>query len=269
MCLAYYVESITGRCGLDGKKIKIVMAIMMLLGVYLATYVCLPMSTRGTAGKAEESNMSGMGQEESSDASERIDIDITGKVVVIDSGHGGVDPGKTNADNSIQEKDINLSIAKKLENLLKNAGVSVIMTRTEDMGHYSEDDTNKKRADMNARCEMVNESSADAVVSIHQNSYTSPSVKGAQMFYYEGSKEGKKLAGILQKAFVTYVDSANTRVEKADDSYYMLLHTKPPTVIAECGFLSNPGEAKLLSTDEYQDKVATALYHGIMEYILE
>ncbi len=248
----------------------------MLLGVYVATCVCLPMCVMGTNARTQGESMSGQsegqlkgeskGQSEGRTHNNQIDIDYTSKTVVIDSGHGGIDPGKT-SESGILEKDINLAIAKKLETLLKCVGVNVIMTRSEDMGHYSETDSNKKRADMKARCELIDKSNPDAVISIHQNSYTSPSVKGAQMFYYKGSKEGKCLAEILQKAFVEHVDSTNKRVEKADGTYYLLINTKAPTVIAECGFLSNPQEAALLNTDEYQQKVAQALCSGVLEYL--
>lgn len=237
------------------------MAFMMLLGVYVASCVCLPMCVTGVDSRHSHSE----GNEEGE--SGQININFTKKTVVIDSGHGGIDPGKTSSE-GLLEKDINLAIAKKLEVLLKNAGVEVVMTRTEDMGHYNESDSNKKRADMKARCEIIERSNPDAVISIHQNSYSSASVKGAQMFYYEGSEEGKKLAGILQQAFVEQVDSSNKRVEKADDSYYILLNTSAPAVIAECGFLSNPGEAALLNTDDYQQKVAEALCSGVLEYLL-
>lgn len=247
---------------MGSRKLKILMAAVLLMGVYVAAHVCLPMGVNNTATGQTDVERQTDGEPG------QVNIDYTSKTVIIDSGHGGIDPGKTSAD-GILEKDINLAIAKKLETLLQCVGVNVIMTRTEDMGHYNESDTNKKRTDMKARCEMINNSGADVVVSIHQNSYTGAAVKGAQMFYYEGSAEGKKLAGILQKAFVEYVDGSNKRVEKADSSYYMLLNTTPPTVIAECGFLSNPQEAKLLNTDDYQQKVAKALCSGILEYLAQ
>ncbi len=256
---------------MNSRNLKIVMSILLIVAVYVATCVFLPASGSNDAGLNEGgSNDAGSGSMSVSQESGRdyIRIDYTDKTVVVDSGHGGIDPGKIGV-NGILEKDINLDIAKKLEEKLKSAGVKVVMTRSEDIGHYDENDTNKKRADMKVRCKLIEESGADVVVSIHQNSYTGASVKGAQMFYYEGSQEGKRLAGILQKEFSSQVDATNKRVEKADDSYYMLIHTKAPTVIAECGFLSNPGEAELLSSKEYQTKIANALCTGILEYFNE
>lgn len=187
-------------------------------------------------------------------------------VVVIDAGHGGVDPGKV-AINRALEKDINLAIAKKLEKMLQEDSIKVVMTRSEDEGLYEEGDSNKKVADMKKRCEIVNETKPDLMVSIHQNSYQSESVKGAQVFYYEKSEEGKKLADILQKNLIQDIDKTNNRVAKANDNYYMLLHVQCPAVIVECGFLSNWKEAESLKTDEYQEKIAAAVKKGILEYL--
>ena len=181
--------------------------------------------------------------------------------MVIDSGHGGIDPGKK-SDNGILEKDVNLSIAKKLQKKLIDTGFNVVMTREDENGLYSENDDNKKIADMKKRCQIIKDSKADIVVSIHQNSFQSQDVKGAQVFYYKHSVEGKKLAEILQASFKENLDSENKRVEKADSTYYMLVHTSAPTVIAECGFLSNPTEASLLNSSEYQQKIAEAIYNS-------
>ena len=102
-------------------------------------------------------------------------------------------------------------------------------------------------------------------VSIHQNSYPEESVKGAQVFYYGQSKEGKKLAETLQQALIDQLDPKNHRQAKANESYFLLKKTPSPTVIVECGFLSNSEEAALLITEEYQKKVAEAVKIGILE----
>lgn len=186
-------------------------------------------------------------------------------VVVIDPGHGGSDPGKVGINDAL-EKDINLAIAMKLKELLENEGYEVVLTRKDNNGLYKDSDTNKKVADMKKRCEIIENAEADIVVSIHQNSYTNESVSGAQVFYYKNSQEGKKLAAAIQEALKNYLDEDNNRVEKANDSYYMLLHTPCPTVIVECGFLSNYEEAQALITEDYQQKVAQAIMMGIEGY---
>lgn len=107
----------------------------------------------------------------------------------------------------------------------------------------------------------------DAVISIHQNSYTDSTAKGAQVFYYSESKEGKKLAEVLQKSLIENADPENHRMAKANTSYYILKNTSAPTVIVECGFLSNPEEERLLNTAQYQEKLVDALQKGICEYL--
>lgn len=164
------------------------------------------------------------------------------------------------------EKKINLEIACKVKKKLEKLGYTVLMTREDDNGLYTENDSNKKIADMKKRCLMAEESHADILVSIHQNSYTSEGVKGAQVFYYSRSGEGKKLAECIQDKFKTVVDEENGRMAKENDSYYILLNVPCPAVIAECGFLSNQEEARLLEDEKYQEKVAEAVSQGIHEY---
>ena len=186
-------------------------------------------------------------------------------VVVIDSGHGGDDPGKVGINQS-REKEINLAIAKKLEQRLTENGITVIMTRETDEDLSPPGAASQKAADLSERCRIINEAHALFAVSIHQNSYHDPSVSGPQVFYYKNSPEGKFLAETLQAAFDA-VTEKNTRKAKGNDNYYLLLNTECPVVIAECGFLSNPEEAEKLITEEYQDAVARALCEGILSYI--
>ena len=189
-------------------------------------------------------------------------------VVVVDAGHGGTDPGKVGVDGSL-EKDINLAVAERLKTYLEQDDVKVIMTRETDTGLYSEADSRKKMADMKKRCEIIEESGADLVVSIHQNSYHEESVSGGQVFYYRDSSKGKALAEILQDRFDYVLGDQNRRLPKANGNYYLLLHVKCPIVIVECGFLSNRKEAALLNSGEYQDKLAYTIHMGIMEYLNE
>jgi len=187
-------------------------------------------------------------------------------VVVIDSGHGGWDPGKIGIDGSL-EKDLNLQIAQKLKNYLEASDVTVIMTRDGDYGLYENGDSNKKSADMKNRCDLINKASPVLTVSIHQNSYHEEPISGGQVFYYKNSEEGKRLAELLQKRFDFVLGENNRRLAKANGNYYLLLHVRSPIVIVECGFLSNKKEAALLNTPEYQDRLAWTIHMGIMEYI--
>lgn len=186
-------------------------------------------------------------------------------VVVIDPGHGGRDPGKIGVNNAL-EKDINLAIALELKELLELNDITVVMTRESDIGLYSENDKNRKSADLKKRVSIVNGNNALLTVSIHQNSFPDASVEGAQVFYYSNSKEGKDLANKLQESISSEISDGNQRKAKANQSYYMLKKATCPIVIVECGFLSNQKEAKLLVEEEYQRKMAWAIHMGIMQY---
>ena len=211
----------------------------------------------------------GVAQAVNSLVSERKDyVDADGKkcVVVIDAGHGGMDPGKVGVNGSL-EKEINLAVAKELKALLEQNDVTVVMTRTDDGGLYQESDTNKKRADMQARVRILQEAAPVLAVSIHQNSFTDSGSRGAQVFYYKGAEQGKLAADTIQEAMRREIADGNHRVAKANADYYMLKKSPCTLVIVECGFLSNPEEEALLQTKNYQHRLAWAIHLGIMEWI--
>lgn len=195
-------------------------------------------------------------------------LTVNKNCIVIDAGHGGDDPGKIGINGTL-EKDINLNIAHKLKILLESQGYEVIMTRETGDGLYQPGTKNMKVEDMHNRCEIITKAMPVFTVSIHQNSYPEEYVKGAQVFYYGQSKEGEALAKKIQGSLAAYLDPENHRTEKANESYYLLKKTPTPTVIVECGFLSNSEEAELLNTEDYQDKVAWAVMMGVMQYLNE
>ena len=185
--------------------------------------------------------------------------------VLLDAGHGGNDPGKIGVDDS-REKDLNLVIADKVKRILEQQDIDVIMTRETDTGLYEEDASNKKVQDLKKRVSIINENQPDCVISIHQNSYHEKNVFGAQVFYYKTSIEGEKAAAVIQEA-LQEVNPENTKKIKANDTYYLLKKTEVPTVIVECGFLSNYAEAEKLVSEDYQKKVAEAVTKGILQYL--
>ncbi len=187
-------------------------------------------------------------------------LPVNAKVVILDAGHGGWDPGKTGTQGD-NEKNINLQIAQKLKQYLEQGGAVVYMTRNSDEALGQ-----KKGEDMKERKRIANESEGDIFVSIHQNAFPKGSAKGAQVFYHKQSQEGKKLAEEIQKSLKKYVDDENTREIKENTNYYILKKTELPSALVECGFLSNLEEEKKLNTEEYQQKVAWAIYVGIMNY---
>ena len=186
--------------------------------------------------------------------------------IVIDAGHGGNDPGKVGINEAL-EKDINLSIALKLKKYLEQQDIRVVMTRETDMGLYEESDSNKKVRDMKNRLAIMEEIKPELVISIHQNSYSEESVSGMQVFYYETSTEGKRLAEIMQQTMIVSLKPQKERTAKANDTYYLLKKTSAPIVIVECGFLSNRAEAELLVSSDYQEKMAWAIHMGVLRYL--
>lgn len=236
----------------DKKKLEIFMTLLILVcSFYIGRFSAAIQATGGGGVRSEAGT---------------VVTENMGVKVVVDAGHGGADAGKVGINGAL-EKDINLLIAGKLKALLEAEGIEVLMTRTGDGGLYDEGEPNKKQQDMKRRCTLINESQALLAVSIHQNSYTQESVNGPQVFYYETSPQGQTLARILQESLNTTLKVERPREIKPNDSYYLLRETQIPTVIAECGFLSNAQEAEKLSSDAYQEKVAKAVCDGVLAYI--
>lgn len=181
------------------------------------------------------------------------------EIVIIDAGHGGKDPGKIGV-NDVLEKDLNLQIAKKVKENLEKQKVTVIMTREDDTAEDG------KMADMKKRVALINEEKPAIAVSIHQNSYSQADIKGAQVFYYEHSEVGKNAALIMQEE-LKQIDSENTREAKGNDTYYLLKKTEVPTIIVECGFLSNAQEAEKLTDETYQNELANSICDGIIKWL--
>lgn len=193
------------------------------------------------------------------------DIPANQFVVVIDAGHGGIDPGGIGISTKIKEADINLQISKKLERLLCAAGMRVIMTRENENGLYGVYTKNYKKIDMAKRKEIIEAANPDVVVSVHMNRFTNKSLRGAQVFYDDGNDLGATLAESIQTEFNNQLEATNRSPSTGD--YYMVKCTDTASVIAECGYLSNEEDEKLLQTEAYQDKVAYAIFCGIVRYL--
>lgn len=181
--------------------------------------------------------------------------------------HGGDDPGKIGV-NKEKEKDVNLAISKKLFQVLNEQGYKVVLTRSEDVV-LGDGDKFSKISDLNKRCEIINnayeENNKCIMVSIHQNSFTQTSVHGAQSFYFQRSEQSKLLGETLQKILNEKVNDKEKKA-KPNDSYYILINSKCPGIIVECGFLSNSDEATKLTNETYQKELAEILSEGISTY---
>ena len=186
--------------------------------------------------------------------------------IVLDAGHGGRDNGCSGTNTGVAESELNLAVTKKLEKYLTDFGFNVVLTRKNNDGLYSNNVSNYKKDDMEKRAKIINDAKADMVISIHMNSFPSASEKGAQVFFDATNEESVNLANCIQKQFVS--DLENARKEAQKGNYYILnCVDNIPTVIAECGFLTNPEEEQLLTSSEYQSKLAYSIMCGVIRYI--
>ena len=189
--------------------------------------------------------------------------------VIIDAGHGGEDGGAIGVDKKTLEKDVNLSVSMYLGRLLESDGVNVIYTRTEDVLLYDRNvdyDGRKKSLDLRARLDIAEQNPGAVFVSVHMNSFGDPKYSGMQVYYSDSAEDGRILAETLQK-MARFLSPTNERmIKKANSSIYLLDRAPGTAVLVECGFLSNYEECSLLSTEDYQKKVAFAIYRGIMDY---
>lgn len=195
---------------------------------------------------------------------------ITNKTIIVDAGHGGIDPGAMDKDQTILEKDVNLKIAIKVKELIEASGGVVILTRNDDTSLYTEEDgktiRQKYNENLRNRKKIIDESSANMFVSIHLNAFPQSKYYGAQTFYPQGKEDDKALAKSIQGELKRVVDKSNNRVIKPRDDIYLLKENEIPSTLIECGFLSNDKEAKLLNDEKYQEEIAWAIYVGIQKY---
>ena len=187
------------------------------------------------------------------------------KVVVIDAGHGGIDAGVRGISSSTKESDINLAISRQLKSYFIAAGFKVVMTRTNNGGLYGSSSSGFKKRDMQKRKEIIEECNADMVISVHQNFCPIPSRRGGTVFFDKNSECGRDLANCIQKSLNAMEECVSKNTALTGD-YFMLKCTDSPSVIVECGFLSNSADDKLLNTEEYQKKIAYAIFKGAVAY---
>ncbi|MBR4363278.1 MAG: N-acetylmuramoyl-L-alanine amidase [Ruminococcus sp.] len=191
-------------------------------------------------------------------------------VIILDAGHGGFDGGCVSAE-GVPEKGINLSILLRLRDMLELSGYDVEVTRDSDISIHDsgvEGLSNQKSSDMDNRLALFNKYDNAVCVSIHQNQFTDPVYSGAQMFYSNSDSRSEQLARSLQSSFTELLQPDNKReIKLCGKELFLCYYSDNPTVMAECGFLSNPAEASLLNTEEYQEKVALTLFYGINRFV--
>lgn len=194
------------------------------------------------------------------------------KTVVIDAGHGGEDGGASSA-SGLCEKDVNLDISMMLADIFTMNGINVVMTRSDDRLLYDRNidfHGRKKVLDLAAR-HTIAESTPDSILlSIHMNAFTDPRYSGLQVWYSGNDEESATLAGMIQNNAQSYLQPENNRkIKKAGSNIYLLDNATPPSVLVECGFLSNPAEAAMLESRDYRQQVAFVIFYSVMEFLEE
>ena len=203
-------------------------------------------------------------------STEAVSAETDNPLVVIDAGHGGEDGGAQSAD-GILEKDVNLSVAKKLETVLQARGYETLMTRSDDALLYDdgkESMREKKVSDLHNRVSMIEAHPDCLVLSIHQNYFDDARCKGTQVFYSPNSAESEALAKAIQTSVIASLQPDNTRIVKeSGKEIYLLYQAQEPAVMVECGFLSNSEEAARLLEDTYQTDLVNAIANGLEAFL--
>ncbi|NLU06725.1 MAG: N-acetylmuramoyl-L-alanine amidase CwlD [Clostridiales bacterium] len=191
-------------------------------------------------------------------------------IILLDPGHGGMDSGAVSKD-GIMEKEINLKIGNKLKDKLSKKGYEVFMTRDGDNGLYTKEGRTRKKKieDLNNRCKLKESTKCNMFISIHLNMFPQPKYHGAQVWYSK-NENSKRLANILQNNLINDLDKNNNRKEKAALNSYKVLRCRDnvPSVLVECGFLSNTEEKNKLTSNDYQDKIAESIAKSVDDYYL-
>lgn len=191
------------------------------------------------------------------------------KIIVLDPGHGDPDGGAVGHGGTV-ESTLNLAVAKKVSRRLEKKGFTVIMTRKDENGIFTERSQSireKKKEDMYNRLDIANDSGADLFISIHMNMFQDSKYRGGEVLYSDKFENAVLLAELIQAELIAIDPDNQTRTaKKADSGIFLLKNAKIPAVLVECGFISNPDEEKLLSSKEYQDSVANAICAGVEKY---
>ena len=192
-----------------------------------------------------------------------------GRVIIIDAGHGGEDPGAIGV-NGVYEKDLNLQISMLLGEMLTEKGYTVLYTRTEDKMLYTPEENIKgmrKISDLKNRCIIANSYDDAIMISIHMNTYGSSRYSGLQVYHKTNDSKSYDLANAVQSSVHDMLQPSNKRTIKEGKDLFILENCKHTAVLIECGFLSNKAESEKLSEKEYQKQLSFSILCGIINYI--
>ncbi len=193
-------------------------------------------------------------------------LDASKIKIVLDAGHGGIDGGVSGVNTGVKESELNLAVVKRLEKYFVDAGMTVVLTRSSSAGLYGAATGNLKKRDMKKRKEIIEKENPALVISVHMNNYAQKSRRGAQVFYKKGDESGKFLADSIQNSF-NGMEECVREYSALTGDYFILNCSDVPSVIVECGFLSNPQDEALLITEEYQNAVSYAIFKGVVGYL--
>lgn len=190
----------------------------------------------------------------------------TRKTVIIDPGHGGIDVGAVGIDGSL-EKNINLSISLDLYDFLMVSGINTVLTRDGDYEVYRAGEQRTK-SDLYNRMDYINTVPDSILISIHQNHFENEAEWGTQIWYSPNDEKSPTIADKILNSVKNNIQPENKRInKKSDDSYYILYKAQKPSVMVECGFVSNENENKRLQDKEYQRDMAYSILAGICEEV--
>ncbi|NLZ39508.1 MAG: N-acetylmuramoyl-L-alanine amidase CwlD [Firmicutes bacterium] len=190
-------------------------------------------------------------------------LSLLDKTIVLDPGHGGYDPGVRH--NNVEEKKIVLEISLRLRDYLQAAGAKVILTRETDKDFLTVPTAGpKKQQDMKNRMQIVTDANPDLFISVHANAINSSRWRGAQVFHKIEHEPSKAAAAAVQQELIRVLANTDRAIKPGD--FYVLNEAECTAILVECGFISNPEEARLLSDPAYQTKVAWAIYMGLLRY---
>lgn len=195
-------------------------------------------------------------------------FDEGGMRIVVDAGHGGMDGGVVGRKTGVKESDVNLAVSYRLCEVLTDMGFEVTMTRKTEAGLYDAATRGFKKRDMQKRKELITAADPALVISVHQNFYPAKSTRGAQVFYAKNSEKGRLFACAIQEQLNAIYEEkgAKGREVKAGE-FFILECVDRPSVIVECGFLSNALDEELLQSEQWQEKLAGSIASGVVSYL--
>lgn len=242
--------------------------------VFMCCAVLIGVYAGGLHGDVKKTDDSIISASSSLPQIQTVNSDVPEHLLMIDPGHGGEDGGAS-SEAGLVEKEVNLAVSKNISSLCLLFGIPSDMTRDDDTLLYDKYDEledykgKKKSYDLKNRLRVTEESGADLFLSIHMNKFSDKQYSGLQVYYSPNSDDSRDLAGVIQSYAKNHLQPNNNRESKrAGSSIYLLNRMTLPSVLVECGFLSNPEEASLLETDAYRAKLSTTVFVPVLEYLV-